>query len=211
VTTFCYGQETSKDKSPFCIKTNLTHYITGTAYISCEKIFDNDYLRPEIGLGIIYPFKPWLNYVLDNPLFSDENAKLFYGHGYSFKVQNKFVIEKSQNDFHGYVSPLFLFKHVSIKDIWITYLHQGQPHLTSYKKNIFELGFLCGIEKLYKNILIFDFYFGLGYRLVREYDSFGKYSTLTSSGIATNEETENRYPSFAIHLGLNIGINIVKK
>jgi hypothetical protein len=181
LTVPCISQETIKNRTPFIIKTNLTKYITGETYISCEKFFSK--IHPEIGFSIIYPFNPWLNAVSDNPLIRDDIYYFYNAKGLSFLLQNKFIVEQKADKSFGYIAPIFMFKSL-LKE-------------NTDRKNIYASEIIVGYESLIKNLILIDFYTGFGWRVISL-----KQHYYTSNDISYH---------LTLHLGLSVGFNIFKK
>jgi hypothetical protein len=201
-----YSQDSTKERLPLFIKTNLSYYVTGVAYFSVEKAFHK--IHPEIGAGLIYPFKPWMNALTDNSIVRDENAKYYYGHGYIFSIQSKFIVEEEPRKSKSYISTMLMYRHVWKNNIWVTYRAiNGYPEdppiyvdrLTSDKTNVYAFEILFGSEIYIKKLVQLDFYTGFG---LRDVDHI--------TNVSVDDPWLYNKIKFTWHLGLNVGINIFK-
>lgn len=211
-----FTQETSTDlKSPFIIKTNLNLYISGEAYISCEKFLKRN--RIEAGIGIIYPFRPWINFVQSQMYtLGEETVSYYHGTGFTIRTQYKIKLRKGKPNSHLYFTPLIMYKHVWKNKVWVYYpdgehnrYGYAYEHLESDKKNVYALELLLNHEKLINNAFLIDVYFGVGWRIFMLYDRNvydGKPHGLGHPYKLRDEEES----LISFHLGLNIGFNVNK-
>jgi hypothetical protein len=206
-----------ENKLPIVFKTNITHYIAGDAFISCEKFFNKNQI--EVGIGVIYRFHPWIKFIesetysLGYDILSD-----YYSTGISFKIQNKFILNKWESHSNIYLSPLFMYKYVSKNNVWVYYpdgehntYNTGYSLLESDKKDIYAFEFLFGYEKFNKNKILIDFYAGLGVRKI-VFSGMVNDIEINNSNISNyfkpySKSNEDRV-SISLQLGINIGLKL---
>lgn len=217
------AQETTiENKMPIVIKTNITHYISGEAYISCEKYFKK--YKFEAGAGMIYPIHYMQRFVGGKPMGinMDDEISFYYGKGFSIRAQYKINLSKNKSHSNLYMSPLIMYKYIWNEKDWIYYPHSeynafngsSYSQLESNKYNVFKTEILFGYEFFINNKILIDYYIGLGgrYRLHNGYvydkkiDNNNQYVPIVNPYKC--ETVERVTPS--IHLGLNIGFNINK-
>lgn len=201
---------------PFLIKTNVTHYITGEAFFSCEKFLKKNQI--EAGLGIIYPFHPWINFIESKMYWlSDEVLSDTYCSGVSVRVQYKISLLKRHTNSNLYISPLLMFKNKWKNKVWVLYpdgehnsFGREYESLESDKKNVYALELLLGHETLINNKFVFDIYAGIGYRGYKRYDRY-IYDMKPNYYFTPHSICIEKGKSMSLHLGVLIGLKINNK
>jgi len=218
-----YSQNTDSLKSNnIFVKIIISQLITGEALISCEKI-KNERNSFEVGLGIIYPFKPWISFIASRTQYDELEKQIlsnYYCYGIDFKAQYKFFF----NTFSSfYISPLFMFKYVFKNNADVYYPFNYEKDHAEYHSNETDKTNICGIELLLgrennkpKKSILTDFYYGVGIRIRSLYNGpfhILKIYNKNSYAMGSQESSDDFgrvYLIPTLHIGLKIGYNKLK-